>query len=663
MNLSERYWMKYILPRDESACFQDTLFVSSNPDTVEYGHLGPLPLLYPECFAFGGGEMIALQENASVTNFFKGDILWVDDYAKHGISVSHWPADTASLAAFSLHPLADGTLPTEAQVAYIRSRLRDALPFTVDVAYFPMNAPSIKATGQWASAIPVATRPAATNGLEVYNPGVAVGHLRILSLSELDKKSQDGTIGYQDIVALWEAPPDMERLVGGIVTQTQQGELSHLNLRAIARGIPNCYQASFDWLLDYQDKLVRLECTTDGLTIDWATPAEAEQHWKLWRPAPVSIPTIDDTHAETPALGSLPVTGADEQALALTRYGAKAVQLATVYAHVPSDHQLPGFAIPFSYYEAFLSQTTATFDWGNGPETLSLRDAIQALLDDPMFQSDGGIRASRLDQLRDAIRDAPVDPALIGLLSNQIQTVFGDPTTMVRFRSSSNAEDDCRFSGAGLYDSTSVCLADELDDDDDGPSLCDPEQAKERTVKRGLRKVWKSLWNLGAYEERDWFGIDHSQASMAILVNARSQGEQANIVAFSGNPWVPDDHRYLINAQVGELDVVSSEPGLFPEATYLTLSDGGSVTGIERIRGSSELSADAWVLPDSRLEELGGLFWNILQKAPPPDAPPGTNPLADTEWKVLSDGRLIIKQFRTLCLLPTPESNLGLEWH
>ena len=45
-----------------------------------------------------------------------------------------------------------------------------------------------------------------------------------------------------------------------------------------------------------------------------------------------------------------------------------------------------------------------------------------------------------------------------------------------------------QFSGAGLYDSFSGCLADDLDDDTFGPSHCDETKAGERGAMRALRK-------------------------------------------------------------------------------------------------------------------------------------------------------------------------------
>jgi hypothetical protein len=71
------------------------------------------------------------------------------------------------------------------------------------------------------------------------------------------------------------------------------------------------------------------------------------------------------------------------------------------------------------------------------------------------------------------------------------------------------------------------------------------------------------------------------------------------------------------------------------------------VTAIHRARESSELPAGNWVLKDAQLEQNGGLLWQIVQVFPVDgDVPAGATVLLDTEWKILSDGSLIVKQVR-----------------
>jgi hypothetical protein len=60
-------------------------------------------------------------------------------------------------------------------------------------------------------------------------------------------------------------------------------------------------------------------------------------------------------------------------------------------------------------------------------------------------------------------------------------------------------------------------------------------------LDEGLKIVWASLWDFGAFEEREYYQIDHSDIAMGVLVSTQYEDEQANGVAFTGNPTVKDD--------------------------------------------------------------------------------------------------------------------------
>jgi phosphoenolpyruvate synthase/pyruvate phosphate dikinase len=299
-----------------------------------------------------------------------------------------------------------------------------------------------------------------------------------------------------------------------------------------------------------------------------------------------------------------------------------------------------------SYYLDFVNTGTWTVDLGSGEGTYTFQETLDAWIADPEFQTDGGLRSSRLLALQSAMHAAPVDDALIAALGDRILEVFGSDTVMVRLRSSSNAEDSLGFSGAGLYDSSSVCLADELDGDSVGPSRCDPDKDDERTIRDGIRETWASLWNNRAWEERAWYGVDPSKVAMGILVNTRSNDEQANAVAFSGNPTDISDGRYLINAQEGELEVVSADPGVTPERLLVTVVDG-EVTDVDRLSESSEVPAGEVVLDEVELAELAAVLFEASLVFPQDDTvPEGNDVIWDTEWKVDTDGQVKIKQIR-----------------
>jgi len=482
---------------------------------------------------------------------------------------------------------------------------------------------------------------------ESYTTAVGFGTVRRYTPAQLVAATQSAAYGFQDILVLQEAPLDIERVISGAVTGGRQAELSHLNVRSAARGTPNCYlRDAHARMAAWDGKLVRLECGQTGLDVRQASPEEAQSWWEQLRPDPVEIPAPDLDWLELSPLHELPTADPDERLLGLRRYGAKGRNLATLYQRIDASLQIPGFLIPFHYYDAHLAAQQWTVDLGDGPETLSIAGVITRLLADPEFRSDPALRQKWLGRVYDAIRDGECDPAMLAELHTMLLTTFGADTVMARFRSSSNAEDAPGFSGAGLYESTNACLADDLDADAIGPSRCDKSEPDERGLCRAAKKVWASLWLVRAFEERDWYGIDHHEVAMGILVDERHGDEKANMVVFTGDPNLVGDGRFLVNAQQGDAEVVSPEPGTWPEETRLTVV-AGAVTKIDRVRGSSELPEGQYVLSDMQLQQLGGHMWQIRELFPIDEpAPPDTAVLLDTEWKVRQDDTLLIKQIR-----------------
>jgi hypothetical protein len=167
--------------------------------------------------------------------------------------------------------------------------------------------------------------------------------------------------------------------------------------------------------------------------------------------------------------------------------------------------------------------------------------------------------------------------------------------------------------------------------------------------------VWASLWNYRAWEEREYYGIDHTAADMAILVTPAFPDELVNGVAFTGNPADPTSQALLVNSQVGDTSVVSPDPGVLPERVLLRVADGG-VTDIVRFQGSSLLPEGAQVLSDEQLLALADILLGAAEHTA--DFVPGADPesaLLDIEFKVRrGDEALIVKQIRPF--LPQPTS-------
>jgi len=480
---------------------------------------------------------------------------------------------------------------------------------------------------------------AASPDYEAYITGQTYGIVRLFTLEDLTKAAEDGELSRQEIIVVDSAPTDLESIVAGIVTGSRQGDLSHLNVRAARRSTPNAYaKETHAAFAPYEGQLVRLSLTREGYYVETDVDlTHAQQWWAESRPLTVTLRSLDNNHTN---LDELTIIGAnDADGSATTRFGGKAANLARLYQFLPEQYQVPGMAVPFHFYTEFMESNTHS-------SGSTYAEYLATLHTDSTFRTDAQARAKMLDDFRDEMRaDGVVSPVLISALVDQVNEQFGIGT-MVRFRSSSNAEDGLEFNGAGLYDSTSVCVDDSLDSDSDGPSHCDPNQNKERMIERGLKKVWASLWNFRAWEERDYYGIDHLAAGMAVLITPAFPDERANGVAFTGDPAGAGSDDYIINVQEGDFSVVLPEPGVVPERTQLTL-DNGQVTEITRLRAST-LVTDSWVLSDDELRELGSVMTMAEEQFPinagsyaPEDI------LLDLEFKIQrEDDGLIIKQIR-----------------
>jgi rifampicin phosphotransferase len=73
--------------------------------------------------------------------------------------------------------------------------------------------------------------------------------------------------------------------------------------------------------------------------------------------------------------------------------------------------------------------------------------------------------------------------------------------------------------------------------------------ASESDIANALRQVWASVWLQGAYEEREWYRVDHSRVAMAVLVQPFVDGAVVNGVAITENPFFEGRPGFFVNAQ------------------------------------------------------------------------------------------------------------------
>ncbi|MCA9704995.1 MAG: hypothetical protein KDK70_03985 [Myxococcales bacterium] len=440
----------------------------------------------------------------------------------------------------------------------------------------------------------------------------------------------------------------------GLLRRVMRGRVSEATIRALSRGLPGNVTTQMDLELgDLADQAREVPALVERLRArpEAATLAEAEAYWAEHRPRAVVENPAQLDYAELDAFAAIPTATAQERAQARARFGAKTVGLATLVPLVDARYQTPGLGVPFRYYDQFMRGNAWPVDLGEGVQPATYAETIEAWLDDEAFRTDAALRKQRLSALRQHMRQyGVVSPALVEALRARIAQEFGSEAVMVRVRSSSNAEDTPTFNGAGLYDSTSACAADSAGAAG-AASACDPS-SEPRSLERALARVWSSLWNYGAFEEREYYQLDHRIIAMGATVSLRYEGEQANGVAFTGDPLHSASLRYTVNAQLGEVDVVSPTPGVTAELSFLTIA-GGEVTEIERAVPSTLVPEGEAVVSDAHLRELGGLMAMLAETYPVDyqlDGPQA--PILDLEFKVTRDDALVIKQIRTFVPVP-----------
>ena len=481
-----------------------------------------------------------------------------------------------------------------------------------------------------------------------YTTGVAYGHVRLLSSAEFSALNEQGGITFRDILVLEHAPREVNAVFGGIITEDAQGELSHIAVRTARRGTPNAYlRDAREVLADWSGRLVRLEVNADGRSIREATLEEATSWWNSNRPRLSILPEIDASTRELPSLLDLDLSAVSAPPEA--RYGGKATHMARLQRVLDGEwrrYREVGFAIPVAWFLEFM-KINSLASAREPTRTVSYAEFVRELEDWETFQADAALRVRVLAALRSHMElEGRIPSGLLDRLRERLRTVFGSERTVVRFRSSSNVEDALEFNGAGLYDSTSACIVDDFDGDDLGPCACDAERLEERTVERALKRVWSSLWNIRAHEERDYYGIPFSSSAMAILVTRAFGVEHANGVAFTGNPSRAGDGRYVVSVQDGETSVVSPEPGVLPEKNLLEI-EGGEVSTIVRAQASSLAPPTGVVLSDDRLRELGALLAHLDANLPiDRGGRRREDVLLDVEFKITRDDDLAVKQVR-----------------
>ncbi len=444
-------------------------------------------------------------------------------------------------------------------------------------------------------------------GNHVYAPGWALGRLKFFPATEIDAAFADGRLRPEDIL-LTDGVPAETPLVAGIISLRPSTPNSHTAILAQSFGIPFVHLpdiADQTRVLELAGHKVVLRATVvfgSGLVkvVDAdgsLTPASEEEMLALKRPVPIQFTPRQTFGAFSASTENL--TPAD-----IRFFGGKAANFGLLRRTVPTNSP-PAIALSFDLWNAFLDQELA----GSG----TLRSTIASRLASFTNYPPDMIRLkTALAEIRALIvGEAAFTPVQHAAITNALR-VF-DPYRKIRFRSSTNVEDSEHFTGAGLYDSYSGCLLDDLDGDTAGPSQCDPDETNERGVFRAIQRVYASFYNDNAFLERLRHGVNESQLAMGVLVHHSfpDEDELANGVTtldcrYSGfNSW-----QGRMVTQRGAESVTNPDGTAVPE--IVDFYHSVTIIGLDLSHYSSRMPLGATVMNwESDYRGLIGLFRKV----------------------------------------------------
>lgn len=485
-------------------------------------------------------------------------------------------------------------------------------------------------------------------GDQCYSRGWALGRLVYVPPADIPAAYADGRLRASDVL-LTDAVPAEIPPVAGLLTFSPASPNSHAVILAQSTEVPVGYVAGAalrTQLLGWKGEEVLLQVypavrggVVKAMKGGERLSADLRQHLlALKQPPPLEVVP------KAPA-GRFAVSVAGLAPADIRYVGGKAANFGVLARAIPENAPAGAIALTFDLWDGFLNRE---LEPGK-----TLRQAItEALAAFPGVPADlpalrQALAAVRRRIAQDADFSADQKWAILEALSGF------DSRRNLRFRSSTNVEDSEAFTGAGLYDSYSGCLADDLDGDELGPSHCDPTEKDERGVFRALRKVYASFYNDTAFLERRRRGVREEDVGMGVLVHvsAPDEIEWANGVATLRVTQAQDPATRAVTAQLvtqtGAVSVANPDAQAKPEIVTAEWSGRGNPAWtVEQPSGLVRLGDRVleWptdyetllVLLDEAARAYAALF------------PAKRELILNFEYKRLAPGHLSVKQIREI---------------
>lgn len=479
-----------------------------------------------------------------------------------------------------------------------------------------------------------------------YSSGWALGRLQFVAANELETAFANGSLLSTDILVIDTVPAEVPP-VAGIISFTPATPNAHVAILSQSFGIPFAFVADKlrqSQLMEWIGEDVLFIASENEEGVDVKTLRVGDQLTESQKAQLLSLKQL-------PKLEYAPFSRANQMAYRVSELtpehlqfvGGKAVNMGFLLRTIPDHSPTEAIAFSFDLWAGFMAQVL--------PNGITLKETIALELASTEFPvEDPSELSASLLGIRNMIKK---DAQFSALQRRQIlQALISlDAKRRIRFRSSTNVEDSDQFSGAGLYDSFSGCLGDDIDADSEGPSDCDPTKEKERGVFRAIQKVFASFYNENAFLERLRRGVEENEVGMAILAHYSfpDEIEWANGVGTlrvqRGQDGLPKLIDGSLVTQKEAVSVANPESVAAPEVVRLTVSPEGDISrALEQASGLVQLGAmvldgpqDYTLLTELLLQSSGAYLDYFTDK---------TEALIDFEYKYVAPGKFVVKQIR-----------------
>ncbi len=359
---------------------------------------------------------------------------------------------------------------------------------------------------------------------QIYQPiylGKTTGILKFMNADSLKQNKN-----YANNILILNGNSNEIPVCKAVITNQFQTPLSHICLLTASRKTPCAAQKdifSIDSLKDLDNKPIEVIVSENKISIKPITGLTSNQPKKVIKKIKLSS---DTSVKQIASLSNLSYKQKNT-------YGSKACNLAELkkikfrekYLNTPEN----AFAIPFHYYVHHINTSLAG--------TL-----IKEFLKDTLVLKNDSLIELSLKKIRSEIKNSKLNTELLKDVTVLCDQKFGK--SKIRFRSSSNCEDEASFNGAGLYTSATGIVGDTT-----------------KSIEKAIKKVWASLWSVRAFKERAFFNIAHETVYMAVLVHPAFDNELINGVAVTKNLYRDYEVGFVINMQKGEEEVVAPKTG------------------------------------------------------------------------------------------------------